>query len=341
MGQDFSLADCPLRIVILGNRNDPWLTELVRLPKIARIISWGESISELSVNGRSFTEGNVLFCASGSAAELGPIITQMPFLEWVHCLFAGIDHIICQELRDNQDIIVTNAKGVFSSSLAEYVMLACGHFTKQVPRLLENKQQCKYERFTMGEIKGKTMGIVGYGDIGKSCAVLAKAYGCRVIGLRKHPELSTNDDSADKIIGSSREELNFLMKESDFLVLCTALTPETRHMIGERELINCKKGQILINIGRGALVDEEALVAALMHNFLAAAALDVFTTEPLPDDSPLWTLPNVLISPHNADMTSDFRHKSVELFADLCKDYVEAGFVAQDLDNQVDVMAGY
>ena len=341
MGQDLSMANCPLRIVVLGKRDDPWLAELAGLPDQAMILAWGENLEQLLASGRAFTEGNVLFCASGGAKELGPVINRMPFLEWLHCLFAGIDHLICKELLDNADLVVTNAKGVFSSSLAEYVMLACAYFSKDLPRLLRNKEKLNYDRFTVGEIRGKTMGIVGYGDIGRSVAVLAKAYGMKILGLRRNPDLSQGDPLLDEVVGSSEDELMKLMRESDFLVVCAPLTQETRHMIGEKQLATARKGQILINIGRGPLIDEDALIAALQHGFLAGAALDVFTVEPLPKDSMLWRLPNVLLSPHNADMTSDFRHKSVQLFAQMCIEFVSQGCKPAKLDNQVDVYSGY
>ena len=335
-------AGSPVKVVVIGKRDDPWLTELVGLPSLAHIIAWGENLEQIQKsNGRAFTEGNVLFCASGGAKELGPIVNLMPFLEWVHCLFAGIDHLICKELQDNTELVVTNAKGVFSSSLAEYVMLACGYFSKDIPRLMRNKANIEYDRFTVGEIRGKTMGIVGYGDIGRSVANLAKAYGCKTLGLRRHPELSAEDPLLDSCVGSDENDLMMLMHESDFLVVCAPLTPETRHMIGEKQLANAKPGQIIINIGRGALIDEEALTAALQHGFIAGAALDVFTVEPLPKESLLWQLPNVLLSPHNADMTADFRHKSVKLFTEMCQAYVLAGCNARNLDNQVDVISGY
>lgn len=339
MGNAFPLMDCKLRIVVIAKPNDPWLSELVHLPQEARIIGTGESIDALIANsGRLFTEANVLFVAAGSATELGPIISQMPFLEWVHCFFAGIDHIVCPELADSQEVIVTNARGIFSSSLAEYTMGAIAHFNKQIPRLMRNKEARSYERFTMGEMRGKTVGIIGYGDIGRSVAVLAQAYGMRVVGLRKHPELSHKDKAVDKIVGLGM--INAVCAEADYLVICAALTKETRHMVGRAQLAACKQGSILINIGRGALIDEDALIGALYNGPIAGAALDVFTTEPLPQDSPLWILPNVLLSPHNADMTASFRHDSVRLFTDLCHQFIEKDG-AGDLGNQVDVSSGY
>ena len=341
MGQDLSLAETPLRIVVVGSRSSPWLSELANLPDEAKIVAWGESEAELQKGGKSYTEANVLFCSSGTATDISRLIKAMPYLEWIHCLFAGVDHILCKEMQDHPELIVTNAKGVFSSSLAEYVMFACGFFTKDCQRLLKNKESCLYDRFTMGEIRGKTMGIIGYGDIGQSCARLAKAYGCKVIGLRRNPGRSATDEFVDKVVGNSPEDLLQVMKESDYLVVCAALTTETRGMIGEAQLIHSKKGQVLVNIGRGALLDEEALCAALESGLLYAAALDVFTVEPLPADSPLWRLPNVLISPHNADMTAEFRHESVRLFCRLAEDYVEAGYSAAKLVNKVDVFSGY
>jgi phosphoglycerate dehydrogenase-like enzyme len=341
MGQDLSLAETPCRIVVIGSRTSPWLSELANLPSEAKIVAWGESLDELQASGKAYTEANVLFCSSGTAATLGPLIKAMPYLEWVHCLFAGVDHILCKEMQEHPELVVTNAKGVFSSSLAEYVMFACGFFTKDCKRLLLNKQNCNYDRFTMGEIKGKTMGIIGYGDIGQTCAKLAKAYGCRVIGMRRTPALSASDEYVDKIVGTTSEELLYVLSESDYLVVCAALTKETQGMIGGAQFIHCKKGQVLINIGRGALLDEEALCAALQSGILFGAALDVFTVEPLPQDSPLWKLPNVLISPHNADMTATFRHDSTRLFNALVSDYVEAGYSAAKLCNKVDVFKGY
>lgn len=339
MGNAFPLIDCKLRICVIAKPNDPWLSELVHLPQEARIIGTGETVQELIANsGRMFTEANVLFVASGSALELGPILREMPFVEWTHCLFAGIDHILCPELLDTQEMVVTNARGIFSSSLAEYTMGAIAHFNKQIPRLLRNKEAKNYERFTMGEMKGKTVGIIGYGDIGKSIAVLAKAYGMRVVGLRKHPELSHKDPSVDKIVGQGM--INAVCAEADYLVVCAALTKETRHMMGRAQLASCKQGSILINIGRGALIDEDALIGALYNGPIAGAALDVFTEEPLPQDSPLWILPNVLLSPHNADMTAEFRHQSVRLFTDLCRQFIEQDG-PRDLGNQVDVSSGY
>lgn len=132
----------------------------------------------------------------------------MPFLTWIHSTFAGVDHLLCPEIVDNKDIVVTNAKGVFSGSLAEYVIQACMYFAKDIPRLIKQQQEKKWDKFMVTELKGRTMGVVGYGDIGRACAKLAKAFGMKVIGLRRNPSLSEHDRLVDEVMS------NFLLLTS-------------------------------------------------------------------------------------------------------------------------------
>lgn len=189
----------------------------------------------------------------------------------------------------------------------------------------------------MVELRGTTMGIIGYGDIGRSCAKLAKAFGMRVLALRRRPELSQDDENVDEVFGSN--DLGTVMSESDYLVVCTALTPETRGLIGRREMMLSKEGQVLINISRGAVIDEIALIDILQKQSpIIGAALDVFTCEPLPKTSPLWDLPNLLLSPHNADMTKDFRHQSIKFFTQICHKFLAGNAI---VDCVVDKYSGY
>lgn len=260
---------------------------------------------------------------------------HMPYLSWVHSIWAGLDTILCPELVDDESIVLTNAKGLFSGSLAEYALGACAYFAKDFARLERNKSTRTWDRFSVTELRGACMGIVGYGSIGQACARLAKAYGMRVVALRRRPLESADDPLVDEMHGFAG--LDSVLAQADYLVLCAALTPQTRAMLGHTQLRRCKQGQVLINIGRGQLIVEPDLVDALTAGPLRGAALDVFCTEPLPDASPLWNLPNVLLSPHNADMTVDFKHQSVRLFCDNCY-----RFLAGDaLMNVVDKRAGY
>ena len=148
MGIEQSKGDSPLRIVVIGNRNDECLAELALLPRRAKILATGANIEELQIEGRrAFTEGNVICCMNATAATLGPIIKEMPHLVWIHTISAGLEHLLCTEIIDNEGLILTNAKGVYSNSLAEYVMFACGYFAKDVPRLLAQKNQKKWDKF--------------------------------------------------------------------------------------------------------------------------------------------------------------------------------------------------
>ena len=154
---------------------------------------------------------------------------------------------------------------------------------------------------------------------------------------RRRPEMSQGDPHVDSVRGM--DALEDIMAQSDYLVLCAALTPTTEGMISEKVLRAAKKGQVFINIGRGRLVDEDALLTALQDGTLKAAGLDVFATEPLPEDSPLWNLTNVLISSHNADMTATFRHESVSCFVQNCGNFINGG--TKNLINVVSAKEGY
>lgn len=189
------------RIVIVGPQSgEESLTELRHLPPEARIIATGNNIAELSKDGNLFTEANVIFNVTGTAATLGPIINEMPFLVWIHSITAGVDSMMCPEMKNVPDLVITNAKGIYSSSLAEYVIGACLYFAKDMGRLNRQKAASDWTKFNMKELAGKTMGIVGYGDIGKKCARAAKAFGMNIIALRRHPEYSAQDSIVDKVL---------------------------------------------------------------------------------------------------------------------------------------------
>lgn len=170
MGAETSTSsdgDNVVNIVVIGNKNgEDCLAELANLPRSARILATGNTIAELTGNGCDISDGTVILNMSGNKETLPPILAQMPLLVWFHSCWAGMDNSLCRELIDNDNITVTNAKGVFSSSLAEYAITACLHFCKDVPRLMANKREHKWDKFVMKELRGATMGVVGYGDIG-------------------------------------------------------------------------------------------------------------------------------------------------------------------------------
>jgi phosphoglycerate dehydrogenase-like enzyme len=182
------------------------------------------------------------------------------------------------------------------------------------------------------------MGIVGYGDIGRSCAKLATIYGMRVVALRRHPYLSKFDPLCDVVYGTDKASLNELMSVSDYIVCSAPSTVETRGMVSADAFANVKKNAVFINLGRGPVVDEGALINALKTGQLKGAALDVFEEEPLPADNELWTLDNVLVSPHNMDQTAYFMHEATEFFVN---ENLPRFICGEELLNPVDVEAGY
>lgn len=220
-----------------------------------------------------------------------------------------------EELTEFKDrVLVTNAKGAFSSSLAEYVLLACSYFAKDIPRLMAQQKTKEWKKFDIKELRGSTLGVIGYGDIGRATAKLATIYGMRIVALRRHPYLSKHDPLCDVVYGTSKANLNQLMSESDYIVCSAPSTVETRGMVNAGAFEHVKENAVFINLGRGPVVDEAALINALKSGKLKGAALDVFEDEPLAQDNELWTLPNVLISPHNMDQTPTFMHEATEFF---------------------------
>ncbi len=204
-----------LQVVIVGPKNDNALyADLSKLNNLGQIksvedayidlscqpniLSIGSTFEELTENGCDISSGNVILNVTGNKTTLPKIIENMPALFWLHSCFAGLDHILYPALI-NSEITVTNAKGCYSSSLAEYVMSVSLSFAKDLPRLMRQKQDCVWGRYCVGELRGKTMGIIGYGDIGQACAKLAKAFGMNVIGTRSRPELSQGDEHIDEV----------------------------------------------------------------------------------------------------------------------------------------------
>jgi phosphoglycerate dehydrogenase-like enzyme len=231
--------------------------------------------------------------------EIWPLAKQ---LRWIHSLSAGVEQVLFPGLITS-DIPLTNARGVFKRSLAEFAVLGMLYFVKGMPRLIEQKQAHKWETFMVDWLFDRNVAIVGYGEIGRECAMLAKALGAHIFATRRRPELLESDPIVDRAYPLSG--LHEMLGEADFVVVAAPNTPESRHMISTAEFAAMKDKAIVINLGRGVVIDEAALVRALATKEIAGAALDVFETEPLPADSPLWDMPNVLISPHCTDRTQD------------------------------------
>jgi len=182
------------------------------------------------------------------------------------------------------------------------------------------------------------MGIVGYGDIGRACAKIAHVYGMKIVALRRNPALSVQDPLVDVVYGTDQESLERLMGESDYIVCSAPSTVETQGLVGADAFGSVKRGAVFINLGRGPVVDEGAMIEALKDGRLRGAALDVFQEEPLPRTSEMWGLDNVLLSPHNMDQTSTFMHEAAEFFV---FENLPRFICGKTLLNPVDPRAGY
>jgi len=334
------------RIVALAKDDDhcssPLTSPSSKLPFGSRLLHVGTEPADFPdtlVNEKP----NVLFVSPTcphARLQLPLILHKFPSIEWVHVRSAGIDFLESDELPGigKRGIMMTNAKGQFSSSLAEYVMAACSYFAKDFGRLVSQKKAKIWDPFDIEELRGKTMGIVGYGDIGRSTAKLASVYGMRIVALRRNPEKSTNDPICDETLGTSKLELQKLMSISDYVVCSAPSTVETRGMVNADAFKAAKQNQVFINLGRGPVIDEDALVESLKNGTLKGAALDVFSTEPLPADHPLWEIDNVLLSPHNMDKTSTFMKEATEFFVN---EQLPRYILGDQLLNPVDASLGY
>lgn len=222
-----------------------------------------------------------------------------PGLKWVQTTSAGVGTRVERLGLRESELIVTTASGIHARPLAEFVFAALLYHTKQLAHLQSEQRAHRWERYCGVELRGRTMAIVGPGRIGREVARLARCFGMAVWAMaRAHDPGRSAALGVDRLF--PREELREMLAGADCLVLCAPQTPETEGLLGRDELAALKPGVVLVNIARGAMVDEEALIDALREGRVGFAALDVARTEPLPADSPLWDLPNVLVSPHSA-----------------------------------------
>lgn len=248
------------------------------------------------------------------------VLKRAPRLKWVQAMGAGVERILDQDIIISP-VIITNVSGIHAVPISEYIMCIMLMFVKQMPLYSQLKQEKSWKRYDAGILRGKTVGVVGLGHIGREVARLSKCFGMNVIGTRRSATEQSRARYVDRLV--SRQRLPELLSDSDFVALTLPSTPETIHLIGERELHLMKPTSFIINIGRGNIIDEEALVRALEEHWIAGAGLDVFTHEPLPQDSKLWNLPNVIFSPHISGSLGDYHFQATEVFIENLKRFLD------------------
>ncbi len=223
-------------------------------------------------------------------------IARFPKLRYIHTTSSGIDHMPLDYIRAH-GIRLCNARGVYSAPMAEYALSAVLQFYRQMPVFYARQKAHLWERTEdLRELSGRQVTLLGAGSVGTECAKRFSAMGCRCVGLCRHPDPAAPYYAAQRDI----RELDAVLPETDILLLTLPLTEETRGIMDARRLGLLKAGAVLVNIARGPVLDTAALVAALRSGRLSGAALDVLDPEPLPADSPLWDLDNLILTPHNS-----------------------------------------
>lgn len=263
-----------------------------------------------------------------------PDLAQLPNLVWVQQPGAGADWLMRAPAFRSSEILLTSASGVHAIPIAEHVLALMFALSRRIHRFVRAQRDHEWRpRGRLGELDGATVGIVGLGSIGAKTAEKARGLNMRVLGLRR--DASKPCPHVERLFGP--DGLHAMLAEVDWLVLAAALTPETTHLMGEREFAAMKDSAYLINVGRGALVDELALIRALRDGRIGGAGLDVFEREPLPADSPLWDMGNVVVTPHFAGATPYYAQRVTDIFVENLRRFQ----VGEPLVNQVDKRLAY
>jgi phosphoglycerate dehydrogenase-like enzyme len=338
----------PLAIAV-----SPILSARIRPQDLERIqaAAPGSRIVNLSVEGLAdgpVDDVEVLLRGWLVAEAFDRLLARAPHLTWVHSATSGVERALTPAALA-RDVLVTNARGVFSRPIAEHVLLMILAISRHLPQLMELQHERTWQPLEGRELRELTIGIVGYGSLGRSVASLASAFGARVIAMRRRPEAGgdaaggPDDDGEDfpfeprldRVVGP--DGLHDLLAESDIVVLAAPLTPATEGFINEAALAAMRKDAWLITVARGRLLDDTALIRALRDNRIGGAALDAFRDEPLPQSSPYWELPNVIVTPHTAWSSARVLDRSIDLFCDNLRRFTRG----EPLRNVVDPSAGY
>jgi glyoxylate/hydroxypyruvate reductase A len=275
-------------------------------------------------------EADILF--DFDASHRADLPALAPKLKWIQATSAGIGQFVKRMgYANGTGWIFTTSSGVHARPLAEFALMAMLMFAKNHQYLDESKANHHWERYAASELANKRLGIIGLGKIGREVARLAKAFDMEVVGNRRNPAMTV--PHVDTLYGAG--DLAGLLGGLDFLVLSCPHTPETDKLIGEAELALLPASAVLINIARGQVVDQPAMIASLASGHLAGAALDVFEIEPLPPDNPLWDMPNVIISPHSASTADTENSKIVEIFCANLKRYLVGEPMLNVLDTEL------
>jgi phosphoglycerate dehydrogenase-like enzyme len=258
---------------------------------------------------------------------------KAPRVRWIQASSSGIGEWVRRLDIVDTPIMATNAAGIHAAPLAEFAVFAMLYFAKSWPRMVSEQRAHHWERCAIDTLQGKTLGILGLGQVGSTVARMAKPFGLRILGVRRTPTEIPAD--VDAVYGP--DQLPEVLRQSRYLVLSVPHTADTVGWIGAPELACLPQGAVLINIARGSVLDEVALIESLRAGQLGGAALDVVAREPLASDSPLWDMPNVLLTPHSMSTALDENERLTNLFCDNLRRYLDG----KPLRNLIDKRRGY
>jgi len=330
----------PKRLVVVTNKIEEEAMDIIRQaePQQLEVVSVAD-LTRLERQGDDFRAGELdaVLARAEVLYTLKPperLVERAPRLKWVQTISTGVERILSDELV-RSDVTVTNMSGIHEVTMSEFVLMLMLMFAKGANTSFYQQIEGRFKWFPMQVLTGRTVGIVGLGRIGKAVARVSKLHGMRVVGTSRSALPTTSYENVDEVVPVSR--LHDLLGQSDFVVLALPLTAESANLIGEPELRAMRQDGYLINVSRGAIVDEAVLVTALEEGWIGGAGLDVFSTEPLPADSPLRRLRNVIFSPHVSGDIAEYDVGAAGLFAENLRRYV----AGEPLLNVVDKARGY
>jgi phosphoglycerate dehydrogenase-like enzyme len=321
-------------ILVLVSAAEPAEAQLAMLEKsLAGVKMVFGNSSE--VFAAAAVEATVLFNWSGSLDLFKKVFAMCPNLLWVHSRSVGLERTLFPELKESP-VPLTNGAGVFSASLGEFALGAILYFAKDFRRMIRNQMAGVWEAFDVSWASGHTVGIIGYGDIGRAIAERVRALGMTVLAVKRHVPPS---HIADPLVAETYppDRRLEMISRCDYVIVAAPLTPETRGMIGEAEFAAMKPTAVVMNVGRGPVINEEAMIAALVSGRIRGAALDVFDHEPLPAGHAFYKLENALLSPHCADHTPDWLDNAMKFFIEQYERFRKG----ETLLNVVDKKSGY
>lgn len=331
------------KVIVAMDFSDDVIAELKTVSPDLRIVRHWPEVPE-----SAWSDAEILY-----TLQHFPQPEQAPRLRWIQLHYAGIEGALRHKIVQAEDLAVTSGSGIHVPQMAHYCLMMMMAFTYRLPLMLEYQARAEWPDeqhsiFEPDDLSNKTLGIAGYGSVGRELARAAQALGMRVLASKRDPMQpeehaqytpegygDSAGDIPDRIYPG--EALLDMARECDFLVITLPLTDETRHVVNADVFEAMKPGAYLINVARGSVVDEAALISALAGGQIAGAALDVFEEEPLPPGSPLWQMDNVIISPHVAGNSLHYHEKAAQLFAENLRRYLNN----QPLLNQLQRKQGY